>query len=139
MPFIRSPQAFGSTSVGSVAVSVGLVVVVVVVTPVAGSVVLVVVVVTPVVGSVDDVVVVVTPVIGSVEVVVVLVVVAVGVGALAKLKLRHASLKLTAMSPFSVSSSAGSCMRTNFDPIVGAGRPLPHAAHSASSAAVIRL
>jgi len=114
--------------------------VVVVVMPVAGSVELVVVVVTPVVGSVEVVVVVVTPVVGSVVVVVVLVVGSVvPVGAVASWRPRQASVNPVAIRPFSVSSSAGSCMRTNFEPIVAAGRPLPHAAHSASSAAVIRL
>jgi len=143
----------GSVKVGSVGVAVDVVVVVVtapvtgsvelvvvVVMPVAGSVELVVVVVTPVVGSVEVVVVVVTPVVGSVVVVVVLVVGSVvPVGAVASWRPRQASVNPVAIRPFSVSSSAGSCMRTNFEPIVAAGRPLPHAAHSASSAAVIRL
>jgi len=153
----------GSVKVGSVGVAVDVVVVVVtapvtgsvelvvvVVMPVAGSVELVVVVVMPVAGSVELVVVVVTPVVGSVEVVVVVVTPVVGsvvlvvgsvvpVGAVASWRPRQASVNPVAIRPFSVSSSAGSCMRTNFEPIVAAGRPLPHAAHSASSAAVIRL
>jgi len=111
-------------------------VVVVYVIPVVGSVQVVVVYVIPVVESVQVVVVYVIPVVGSVQVVVVPVVASVEV--VAELSERQASLRLTATRPFSVSSSAGSCMRTpNLE--AGAGSPLPHAAVSASSAAAIRL
>src|SRR5713226_1299887 len=98
--------------------------------PVAGSVQVVCVYAIPVAGSVQLVVVYVIPVVGSVEV---------GAGAMARSRPRHASLSPTAIRPFSLSSSAGSCMRTAANLEAGAGRPLPHAAVSASSAAAIRL
>lgn len=134
----------GSTSVGAVLV-VDVVVEVVDATPVIGSTVVVVVVtsvvvvVSPVRGSlvVVVVVVVVVPVVGSVVVVVVVVVV--GPVAGAELRLRHASLRPVETRPFSVSSSAESCMRIPLNLDAGAGRPLPHAAVSASSATAIRL
>jgi hypothetical protein len=111
MPLYRPPHEFASMFelvelVVVVCPVVGsVVVVVVVVRPVEGSVELVVVVVTPVTGSVDVVVVVVTPVTGSVDVVVVAFG-SVEVGA--EFSDRHASPRLTAIRPFSESSSAGS-------------------------------
>src|SRR6266581_4894049 len=100
MPFTPMPHEFGSmvvlesSSVKSVVVVVDSVVDVVV-APVVGSVEVVVVYVIPVVGSVQ---VVVVPVVASVEVV-------------AELSERQASLRLPATRPFSVSRTAGSCMR----------------------------
>jgi hypothetical protein len=52
---------------------------------------------------------------------------------------KQASLRPIAIRPFSVSSSAGFCMRMPLNLDAGAGCPLPQAAVSASSAAAIRL
>src|SRR5713226_7388478 len=155
---LKMPHAFGSIVAVGATTKIGVVVEVVVVVPVAGFVEVVVVYGIPVIGSVEVVCVYAIPVIGSVQVVCVYAIpvagsvqlvgvdvipvvgsVEVGAGAMARSRPRHASLSPTAIRPFSLSSSAGSCMRTAANLEAGAGRPLPHAAVSASSAAAIRL
>src|SRR5713101_132811 len=155
MPF-KMPHAFGSIVAVGATTKIGVVVEVVVVVPVAGFVEVVCVYAIPVIGSVQVVCVYAIPVAGSVQVVCVYAIpvagsvqlvvvyvipvvgsVEVGAGAMARSRPRHASLSPTAIRPFSLSSSAGSCMRTAANLEAGAGRPLPHAAVSASSAAAI--